>query len=254
MTTLTVLGAGSILPRKGFGSSGYALEIGDEVTLLDCGPGTMRSLGEAEIDLRRIRRVVLSHFHPDHCLDLFAFAFARRNPYFEGVGALEIVGPVGLAKVLAGGQQAFGRWVEFKDTDVVEVEVDARKPVHLSLGLELHWHPTKHTPHALAWRVELPDGSSLTYTGDTGENPEVAELASGTDLLVSECSFAEEAAVEHHLTPRGAGRLAAKAGCKKLLLSHFYPGLEPEDAAREAAREYEGPIETARDRSRHRVA
>lgn len=254
MSALTVLGAGSILPRRGFGCSGYALEVEDEVTLLDCGPGTLRSLGEAGIDLRRVRRVVLSHYHPDHCLDLFALAFARRNPYFAGVGELELVGPVGLSRLLEGGRHAFGHWVEFEGTEVVEVEVDARKPVHLSLGLELHWQPTKHTPHALAWRVELPDGSSVTYTGDSGENPDVAELASGTSLFVSECSFPEEAAVPHHLTPRGAGRMAARAGCRKLLLSHFYPGLEPEDAAREAALEFSGPIETARDRSRHEVA
>src|SRR5688572_26913771 len=95
---LTVLGAGSILPRAGYGCAGYALRPakGARVTLFDCGPGSIRALGAARIDLNEIERVVISHFHADHCLDLFALAFARNNPTLHPLPTLEIVGPVGL--------------------------------------------------------------------------------------------------------------------------------------------------------------
>lgn len=252
--TLTVLGAGSILPRAGYGCAGYALrgEPGGAVTLLDCGPGSVRALGSAGIALGDVRRVVLSHFHPDHCLDVFALAFARRNPGFDALRArapLSLRGPRGLAAVVRPPSEwPLARWVTEEGADVVEVEVDAEGRGGFEAdGWRFSCVRTLHTPEALAWRVDLPDGSSLAYSGDTGETPAVAELARGVDLFVCECSFAEEEAVEHHLTPAGAGRLAAAAGCRRLLLTHFYPGLAPEEARGAAGAVFDGPILAAHD-------
>ncbi|MHC4262529.1 MAG: MBL fold metallo-hydrolase, partial [Planctomycetota bacterium] len=62
---VVVLGAGSALPRAGYGPSGYALRpaAGAAWTLLDCGPGTVRMLGQAGIAIEAIERVVFSHWH-----------------------------------------------------------------------------------------------------------------------------------------------------------------------------------------------
>ena len=49
-------------------------------------------------------------------------------------------------------------------------------------------------------------------------------------------------------------RVFIEAAAKKLVLTHFYPGLEPEVARRGAARVYDGPIELARDGSVHRLS
>lgn len=251
----TVLGAGSILPRAGYGCSGYALSETEHegITLFDCGPGSLRSLGNAGIELGRVERVVLSHFHPDHCLDVLALAFARRNPSFRGAKPLELIGPRGLEEFLrrAGELYATRRWTRFDGASVREVEPNAAGELDLE-RFRLRWTATGHTPEALAWRVEWANGRSITYTGDSGEEPRVAALARGTSLLVCECSFPDDQAVEHHLTPTSAGRMARAADCERLLLTHFYPSLEPEDAAAGAARIFDGPIELARDGSRHR--
>lgn len=248
-----MLGAGSILPRAGFGPAGYALRAAGErrVTLFDCGPGTVRALGAAGIDLAEVERVVLSHFHPDHCLDLLALAFARRNPAVR-CGPIELVGPRGLSDLLERGANTFGTrgWARFEDARVLEVDPGASDRVLALDGLDLAFAPTLHAPEALAWRAEL-GGSSVTYSGDTGETPAVAELAEETELFVCECSFADEHAVEHHLSPSGSGRLAHRARARKLVLTHFYPGLAPEDARAVAARNFAGPIELARDGSVH---
>ncbi|MBK7877594.1 MAG: MBL fold metallo-hydrolase [Planctomycetes bacterium] len=249
--TWIVLGSGSILPRAGHGPAGNALAPTDaeRVTLFDCGPGTLRSLGAAGFGAHAIERVVVSHFHPDHCLDLFALAFARRNPSGPACGDLELVGPRGLAALLERGAATFGTrsWTRFERTSVVEVEPGER----LERGaLELRCAPTRHTPEALAWRAEL-GGCSVTFSGDSGEVEELAALAAGTDLFACECSFPDDRAVEHHLTPSGAARIARAADVGALLLTHFYPELEPEDARRVAARTFSGRIELAHDLSRH---
>ena len=108
-----------------------------------------------------------------------------------------------------------------------------------------------HTKEAVSWRVERGTAWSLAYTGDTPDEPAVAELARGVDLFVAECSFPEEEAVPNHLTPTQAAGLAARAGTRTLLLTHFYPSMEPERARERAARVFEGPIELARDGSVH---
>jgi ribonuclease BN (tRNA processing enzyme) len=254
--TLSVLGAGSILPRRGYGCAGYALqtEARGPITLLDCGPGSLRMLGQLGLELVAVERVVLSHFHIDHCLDLFALAFARRNPHFDELGRLELIGPPGLRRLVGEAPRALGEWAVDPDATLHEVELDEQGRGRVETGpLELRCVRTGHTAESLAWRVGLPDGRSLAYTGDTPPDPRVAELAREVDLFVVECSFPTARAEERHLDPTEAGRLAHQAGAKRLLLTHFYPEMDPGRAAEGAAREFDGPIETARDGSVHAI-
>ncbi len=249
-----MLGAGSILPRVGYGCSGYALCPADteEVTLLDCGPGSVRALATAGVDLRAVRRVVLSHFHLDHCLDVFALAFARRNPGLRPVPPLELIGPVGLRRFVRGAAEGLGRWSVDPDVTLLEVEPrSSGRVTHEVGGLLLSATATGHTPEAVAWRVDLRGGGSLAYTGDSGPNPAVARLAQGVDLFVVECSFPDDQAVPNHLTPTGAGEMAQAAGARRLLLTHFYPEMDPREARAGAAQVYSGSIELARDGSVH---
>ena len=253
---LHVLGAGSILPRAGYGCAGYALREhdGGPLTLLDCGPGSLRALGRDGLDLADVRRVVLSHFHLDHCLDVHALAFARQNPRFDPVPELELIGPEGLGGWIGRAPAALGRWAQDPRATVREAAPDAQGRDELEAGgLTLACARTGHTPEALAWRVDLADGTSLAYTGDTGPSEAVARLARDVDLLVAECSFPDGAGVPNHLTPLGAGRLASEAGARRLVLTHFYPEMDPARAAEGAAGAYDGPIELAHDGSVHRL-
>lgn len=54
------------------------------------------------------------------------------------------------------------------------------------------------------------------------------ELAKDVDLLIHECTFLEEIITERdcwtgHSGPKGAGRVAQRAGAKKLVLTHLGP-------------------------------
>jgi len=247
--TLGVLGAGSILPRVGYGCAGYTLRPtpGAPVTLLDCGPGSIRALANVGVALGEVRRVVLSHYHLDHCLDLFALAFARHNPALGAVGEIELIGPRGLRARMEGAPAVLGRGAAMPNCVLSEVE-----PGEVLERDGLSWRSTAngHTSESLSWRVEPvgPDARwSLVYTGDTPEDERVAELARGADVLLAECSFPEEEAVANHLTPTGAARLASAARVRRLILTHFYPSMDPEEARTRAARVFHGSIELARD-------
>jgi ribonuclease Z len=68
-------------------------------------------------------------------------------------------------------------------------------------------------------------GQSFAFVMDTAWCVGAVELAAGVDLLVCEATFLSAdyhlAEKYGHLTARGAGRLAAEAGARELVLSHF---------------------------------
>jgi ribonuclease BN (tRNA processing enzyme) len=240
---LVVLGAGTILPRPGLGPASLAVRAAPEApwVLFDCGPGTVRSLGAHGIAVGDVAAVVLSHFHPDHCLDLWALLFARRNPELRDLAPLHVLAPAGLARVHQAMLDGFGKWLDEPRARFEEFRLeDDRWSGRLDLGdagcaLSLSAAANGHTPHAVSWRIGLPSGFVLAFSGDTGEDPRVADCVAGADLFVCECAFPSDREPEHHLTPASAARLGARAGVRRMLLTHFYPGLDGADAAREVS-------------------
>jgi ribonuclease BN (tRNA processing enzyme) len=255
--SLWVLGAGTALPRpalgeRRFGPAGYAWmpAPGGPVTLLDCGPGSVRQLGALGIALERVERVVLTHFHPDHCLDVFALTFARRNPALLGLGPLELLGPPGLTTWYERGVFALGEWVRDRQINVIELDFAAWAQGLYRGTLRLSAAPTGHTPNALALRLDFEERGlrkAWVYSGDSGPNPALTQLARGAELLVCDCSFPDGAARPDHLTPAGAGRVALDAGVQHLVLTHFYPELDPEAAVRGAQAVFSGSVTAAHD-------
>ena len=101
----------------------------------------------------------------------------------------------------------------------------------------------------------LRRGQSFAFVMDTRLCPGARELAAGVDMLVIEATFVEadaRLAAEHgHLTAGQAARIAADAGARTLVLTHFsqrYPGLDQHLA--EARREFGGEIVIAADLDR----
>ena len=79
---------------------------------------------------------------------------------------------------------------------------------------------------SIAYRVESRDGV-VVISGDTAPCDDVVELARGADVLVHDAAFLEEIIEERqmwsHSGPAGAGRVAAAAGVKTLVLTHLGP-------------------------------
>ncbi len=95
-------------------------------------------------------------------------------------------------------------------------------------------------------------GQSFAYVLDTAWCEGALELAADADMLLCESTFLSSEghlAEEYgHLTARQAGRLAAEADVRLLVLTHFSPRYrDPHRFADEAALEYDGEIVVAAD-------
>ena len=101
-------------------------------------------------------------------------------------------------------------------------------------------HPTE----SYGLRITDPTGASLVYSGDTGICDQLVELARGADVFLCEASWTHSPDRPHdlHLSGTEAGRTAAQAGVRELLLTHIPPWTSREDVITEAKAEFDGPV------------
>jgi len=67
---LVVLGTAGQVPTRQRNLNGYLLQWDGEALLFDPGEGTQRQMLMAGIKSTSITRILLTHFHGDHCLGL----------------------------------------------------------------------------------------------------------------------------------------------------------------------------------------
>jgi ribonuclease Z len=103
--------------------------------------------------------------------------------------------------------------------------------------------------------AEVKRGGSVAFVMDTAYCPGAVDLARDVDVLIAESTYldseAREARERGHMTATDAGRVAAEAGVKKLVLTHFsqrHPSVEP--FVQEASAMFRGEIVAATDGAR----
>jgi ribonuclease BN (tRNA processing enzyme) len=104
-----------------------------------------------------------------------------------------------------------------------------------------------HNDESIAYRVEERNHRSVVYSGDTDYTENLVALARNADLLICESAFPDSLHAKGHLTPSLAGKMAAKAAVRKLVLTHFYPECDQADVAAECRKTYTGPLLLAED-------
>lgn len=264
---LTALGTAGSFPGPGSAASCYLVETDEESPtriVLDLGSGALTPLQQA-VDLDSVSAVVLSHLHPDHCMDMMGLyvrhcydprffsgditdtgTIRTRTTVLAPAGAKERLTrayqtPPGKSPVAEGCEDTdFGRPFEFVDLDDRAVMTIGSLTVEAFL--------VAHPVETYALRITDADGRVLVYSADTDECDNLVAAAAGADLFLCEAAFQEgrDTVRGVHLTGRRAGRVAATADVKSLVLTHIPVWTNCTIVRGEAAGEYRGPIELAK--------
>ena len=117
--------------------------------------------------------------------------------------------------------------------------------------LEQGWLDTPHG-RITADDVTTPrKGQSMAFIMDTAMCDGALELAEGVDLLVCESTYLHEhlgLAIQYrHMTARQAGELAAMAGARRLVLTHFSARYSDASVMGEEASRYHDDVVVAQD-------
>ena len=252
-TRLVLLGTGGgpRIVAPGRAKPATVLVINGDAHVVDCGAGVAHQLVRAGVPLPRVRAVFITHHHSDHNLDYGNLLYGA-----WAAGLREQVhtyGPPPL-KAMTEAYWALNRFdIETRIADegrpdlrrlVVAHEFDRPGAVVKTELVTVTAARVFHPPvdQSYAYRFDTAD-RSIVISGDTGPSRELVTLATGADILVHEVmhlggveSLLERVPnaatlrvnlVRHHTSTDDVGKIAAAAGVKTLVLTHFVPPDDP---------------------------
>lgn len=232
---LTVLGcSGSFGSPSGGACSGYLLRSGQTAIWMDCGNGTFANL-QHHIPVEDVDAIVISHLHPDHCVDLYG-AHVLLHYGLEKTN-VPVYGPAGHEARLGALVEDWGEtfaWHEIGDGDSATVG-----------DIDLRFSRTDHPPPTFAVEAR-GDGKRLIYTSDTGPKWSVDAFEVGADLVLSEATYAHaNKPAPLHLSAHEAGAAARAARARRLMITHLWPRLDPQAMTEEAAESFGAAVTLA---------
>ncbi|MCL2781812.1 MAG: MBL fold metallo-hydrolase [Actinomycetia bacterium] len=245
---LTVVGCSGSVPGPDSPASSYLVEADGFRVLLDLGSGAFGPL-QRHVAAHQLDAIVLSHLHPDHCLDLTACLVALRHGPARRASRLPVIAPAGARERLAAAYEPTA-WAPAAGGDKWAEVFEFAVPRDGELGpFTVSFARMNHPVPTYAVRLSH-GGATLVYSGDTAASDELVALAAGADLLLCDAAGAgdevgagdEAAPAGLHLTARQAGEHAARAGAGRLMVTHVPPWGSRGHAAAEASTAFAGPV------------
>lgn len=259
---VVICGSGSPLPSAERAGPCTAVIAGGRMFLIDVGPGSTENLRLWGLPMGRLAGVLLTHFHSDHIGELGEVVFAS---WTSGRAVpLDVYGPVGVDRVVAGFQAAYELDVSYRvahhgadllppdggkaNAHTIELAEDVPSRVFYDEdGLGITAFLVEHEPiaPAVGYRIDY-GGRSVVVSGDTIRSANVEAASQGVDVLVHEvlsgaliggAARALESAgneqtakllrdtLDYHTFPADVHALAANAKVGLLVLSHLVPPL-----------------------------
>ena len=259
-------------PRVAAGRANPAnvVVVDGEPIVVDCGYGVTRQLIAANVQPHQVRKILITHHHSDHIIDLGHLLITR---WITGQNTpFEVWGPAGTRRQVDKLLDYLGWDIEVRRShmhdrqppEILVTEIEEGKiletgRVRVSAFLVDH-DPVKP---AFGFRFE-GGGRTVVVSGDTRPCENLMRWSHGVDCLVHECCEMSKTSwfpgcgwptleekikdlASYHTQPADIGRVAKGAGARKLVITHLMPGSVPAELAAAAGRDFAGMITVGED-------
>ena len=270
MLRAVLLGTGSPPPNPLRCGPATLLALDDERFLVDAGSGVGAQLVRAGIRPYDWPRVLITHHHSDHTIDLGHLLITR---WIVGQNApLEVWGPAGtrpqVEKLLD-----YLRW----DVEVRRAHMHEREPPRVSVteieegrlmdvgGVRVSAFLVEHDPVSPAFGFHFEGGGRrVIVSGDTRPCENLMRWSHAADVLIHECCEMAKTSwfpgcgwptledkirdlASYHTQPDQVGLVAREARARTLVLTHLMPGSDRAELAAAAAKPFGGPVAVGED-------
>lgn len=226
-THVTFLGTAAVLPGAGEDTACFLI---NGSILFDTGWYAALKMQAHGYDPLDVEWLIFTHCHHDHYMGLPALQFYRamRTAYGPKRPPLKIAGPPSDLETVVRLSRDFLQAYRFPDV-WPEPELYPLPPGETleTEAFRLETRRSVHGVEGICGRfTDRATGRVVAFSGDTGPNPSLVELAWRADLLIHEASMSPETPDEKavvHSRASDAARVATEAEVARLSLVHLSP-------------------------------
>ncbi|MGH7814218.1 MAG: MBL fold metallo-hydrolase [Candidatus Binataceae bacterium] len=220
--TVTLLGTGDAFSSGGRSQSGYVIDAGGARVMLEAGCDVVGALKRNGIATNSLDLLIVSHLHGDHFTGLafLILDYLWENPLKN---PLTIAGPRKL-------EERTWRLMRtlYPGFDLAKIRRRLKFAV-LEPGTARRFGKARviaiRSPHtkpdiSLSLRIEI-GGKAIVFSGDTGWNDALANLAAGADLFLCECTYFESGHLKFHLNYPQLAANRDRFDVRRMVLTHL---------------------------------
>jgi ribonuclease BN (tRNA processing enzyme) len=267
----------------------YLLIVNGTLYVIDAGDGAARRVAKAGFNVRDVGTIFITHHHDDHTAGVGTLMSAAWDN--QRTKPINVYGPPQTEELVKAAVQYFtisadiriadgGRTIPIGQlffghdvgTGVIYNDDNIRVTTIENTHFGFQKIPAAARQKSYSYRFDTP-GRVIVFTGDTGPNEALVELAKGADLLVSEANSIEQRMqdlirsgqwqvmtpdeqvrikgqmAEGHLSTDDVGKMATRAGVKTVVLTHLTWKADDDYStwADEVKKRFSGPVLIAKD-------
>jgi ribonuclease BN (tRNA processing enzyme) len=276
-------------PRPHRAQSSNLLIVNNTLYVVDAGDGAARRIAKAGFNVRDVGTIFITHHHDDHTAGLgtlmsVAWDNQRTKP-------INVYGPPRTEQLVKAAVQYFTISAEIRIADggrsipidqlffghdvgpgMIYQDANIKVTAIENTHFDFHKGPAAGKHKSYSYRFDT-SGRAVVFTGDTGPNDALTELATGADILVSEANSIEERMQDlmksgqwqvmtpeerdriqrqmsqGHLSTAEVGQMATRAGVKTVILTHltFKPDDDYTSWANDVKKHFSGEVLIAKD-------
>jgi phosphoribosyl 1,2-cyclic phosphodiesterase len=184
---------------------------------VDPGPGALIYSLEAGLNPQKLKAVLVSHRHPDHCTNAEILVEAMTR------GMLKKRGIIAAPSNILIGNKETGPAISTYHQQMIQKVVVVKPGVNFMVGKTMVVATqARHTdPEAVGFRFEIPEVGAIGYTADTEYFEGIEEQYKGVRVLIVSVMRPLGSPWTGHMTPKEAVKLVDDIKPEMAVATHF---------------------------------